>query len=63
MAKKIQSKNALAFIFATVVLDTIGIGIIFPIELFPTFVSKSLLLLSFIAATLIPLITWNIRNN
>ena len=31
MAKKTQSKNALAFIFATVVLDTIGIGIIFPI--------------------------------
>ena len=31
MAKKIQSKNALAFIFFTVVLDTIGIGIIFPI--------------------------------
>ena len=31
MNKKVQSKNALVFIFATVVLDTVGIGIIFPI--------------------------------
>ena len=31
MLKKTQSKNALVFIFCTVALDTIGIGIIFPI--------------------------------
>lgn len=31
MEPKTQSKNALVFIFVTVVLDTIGIGIIFPI--------------------------------
>ncbi len=31
MKKKTQSKNALVFIFCTVILDTIGIGIIFPI--------------------------------
>ncbi len=31
MGKKTHSKNALVFIFTTVALDTIGIGIIFPI--------------------------------
>ena len=37
------------------------IGIILPVELFPAFVSQSLLFLSFLIATFIPTIIWKLR--
>ena len=40
---------------------SILIGILFPIAYFPEFVSQSLLFLSFIFATFIPILTWKIR--
>ena len=42
---------------------SILIGILFPVDLFPSFVSQSLLFLSFLTATFAPLLTWNIKNN
>ena len=37
------------------------VGIIFPIELFPKFVSQSLLILSFLIATFFPVTIWKLR--
>jgi len=37
------------------------VGIILPIELFPTFVAQSLLFLSFLVATFIPVAIWKLR--
>ena len=37
------------------------VGIILPIELFPPFVSQSLLFLSFLVATFIPISIWKLR--
>ena len=41
---------------------SILIGILFPSNLFPSFVSQSLLFLSFIVATFVPLLTWHIKK-
>ena len=38
------------------------IGILFPVDLFPSFVSQSLLFLSFLTATFVPLLTWNLKK-
>ncbi|MDC0216043.1 sodium:solute symporter [Candidatus Pelagibacter sp.] len=40
---------------------SILVGIAFPVELFPTFVSQSLLFLSFLVATFIPAAIWKLR--
>tara|TARA_Y100000590_G_scaffold170166_1_gene194732 strand:- start:233 stop:1663 length:1431 start_codon:yes stop_codon:yes gene_type:complete len=40
---------------------SILVGIILPIELFPNFISKSLLFCSFFVATFVPILTWRIR--
>ena len=42
---------------------SILIGILFPVDLFPSIVSQSLLFLSFLTATFAPLLTWNLKNN
>ena len=41
---------------------SILIGILFPVDLFPSFVSQSLLFLSFLTATFAPLLTWNLKK-
>ena len=41
---------------------SILIGILFPIDMFPSFVSQSLLFLSFITATFTPVIIWRIKD-
>ena len=41
---------------------SILIGILFPVDLFPSFVSQSLLFLSFLTATFVPLLTWNLKK-
>ena len=41
---------------------SILIGILFPIDMFPSFVSQSLLFLSFLTATFAPLLTWNLKK-
>ena len=41
---------------------SILIGILFPVDLFPSFVSQSLLFLSFVVATFVPVITWKVRD-
>ena len=41
---------------------SILIGILFPIDMFPSFVSQSMLFLSFVVATFVPIITWKVRN-
>ena len=41
---------------------SILIGILFPVDLFPIFVSQSLLFLSFLTATFVPLLTWNLKK-
>ena len=40
---------------------SILIGILFPVEFFPPFMAQSLLFLSFILSTLIPMTTWKIK--
>ena len=40
---------------------SILIGILFPSSYFPTFMSQSLLFMSFLAATFVPLLTWKIK--
>ena len=40
---------------------SILIGILFPLEFFPPFMAQSLLFLSFILSTLIPMTTWKIK--
>jgi len=37
------------------------VGIIFPSELFPIFVSQSLLFLSFLVSTFVPVVIWKLR--
>ena len=44
------------------VSKSILIGILFPIDMFPSFVSQSLLFLSFVVATFVPVITWKVRD-
>ena len=41
---------------------SILIGILFPADMFPSFVSQSLLFLSFVVATFVPVITWKVRD-
>ena len=41
---------------------SILIGILFPIDMFPSFVSQSLLFLSFVVATFAPVITWKVTE-
>ena len=40
---------------------SILVGILFPTGFFPEFVTQSLLFLSFIAATLLPVLTWKVK--
>ena len=40
---------------------SILVGIIFPVDFFQTFVSQSLLFLSFILATFVPILTWKLK--
>ena len=40
---------------------SILVGILFPIDFFPSFVSQSLLFLSFLVATFVPIFTWKIK--
>ncbi len=40
---------------------SILVGILFPIDFFPNFISQSLLFLSFLIATLVPVFTWKIK--
>jgi ABC-type uncharacterized transport system permease subunit len=40
---------------------SILVGYILPVDLFPNFVSQSLLFLSFIIATFLPVITWKLK--
>ena len=40
---------------------SILVGILFPIDFFPSFVSQSLLFLSFLIATFVPIFTWKIK--
>ena len=40
---------------------SILVGILFPIDFFPKFVSQSLLFLSFLIATFVPIFTWKIK--
>ncbi len=42
---------------------SILVGILFPIDFFPSFVSQSLLFLSFLIATFVPIFTWKIKEN
>ena len=42
---------------------SIFVGILFPIDFFPSFVSQSLLFLSFLIATFVPIFTWKIKEN
>jgi hypothetical protein len=37
------------------------VGIIFPANLFPTFIAQSLLFLSFLCATFVPVVIWKLR--
>ena len=70
--KKISEKNAYISIiiglFVGLLLfpspdysKSILIGILFPISNFPIFISQSLLFLSFLLATFIPILTWKIK--
>ena len=40
---------------------SILVGILFPIDFFPSFMSQSLLFLSFLIATFVPIFTWKIK--
>ncbi len=40
---------------------SILVGILFPVDFFPSFVSQSLLFLSFLIATFVPIFTWKIK--
>ncbi|MDC0142686.1 sodium:solute symporter [Candidatus Pelagibacter sp.] len=70
--KKLNEKTA----YISIILGLIGgfllfpvpdfsksllVGIIFPTELFPVFIKQSLLFLSFLIATFLPVITWKIK--
>ena len=70
--KKLNEKNAYISIILGLIVGfllfpspdfskSLLVGIIMPIEFFPTFVSQSLLFLSFISATFAPILTWKLR--
>tara|TARA_B100001741_G_scaffold136955_1_gene112789 strand:- start:452 stop:1882 length:1431 start_codon:yes stop_codon:yes gene_type:complete len=70
--KSISEKNAYVSILIGIISGllffpspdfskSILVGILFPNDFFPTFVSQSLLFLSFLIATLIPVFTWKIK--
>ena len=42
-------------------LKSLLVGIIFPIEVFPSFISQSMLFLSFLVATFAPVTTWRLK--
>ena len=70
--KKLSEKNAYISIiiglFVGLLLfpspdfsKSILIGILFPVSNFPTFMSQSLLFMSFLLATFVPIVTWKIK--
>ena len=70
--KKLNEKNAylsiLIGLFVGLILfpspdfsKSILIGIVFPVSSFPTFMTQSLLFLSFLFATFLPIFTWKIK--
>ena len=70
--KSISEKNAYISIIIGLVVGllffpspdfskSILVGILFPINFFPDFVSQSLLFLSFLLAILVPIFTWKIK--
>ena len=70
--KSINEKNAYISIIIGIVAGllffpspdfskSILVGILFPIDFFPSFVSQSLLFLSFLIATFVPIFTWKIK--
>ncbi len=70
--KSISEKNAyISIIFGIAVgllffpspdfSKSILVGILFPIDFFPSFISQSLLFLSFLIATFLPIFTWKIK--
>ena len=70
--KSIKEKNAYISILIGLIVGlllfpspdfskSILVGILFPIDFFPNFVSQSLLFLSFLLATFIPVFTWKIK--
>ena len=71
-SKSLNEKNAYTSIIFGLLLGfllfptpdfskSILVGILFPIEFFPQFMSKSLLFLSFVIATFIPIFSWKIK--
>ena len=70
--KKLSEKNAYVSIiiglFVGLLLfpspdfsKSILIGILFPVSNFPTFMSQSLLFMSFLLATFVPIVTWKVK--
>tara|TARA_E500000331_G_scaffold248999_1_gene239413 strand:+ start:1 stop:1431 length:1431 start_codon:yes stop_codon:yes gene_type:complete len=70
--KPISEKNAYISIIIGLVVGllffpspdfskSILVGILFPVNFFPDFVSQSLLFLSFLLATFVPILTWKIK--
>ena len=70
--KSIKEKNAYISILIGLIVGlllfpspdfskSILVGLLFPINFFPEFVSQSLLFLSFLLATFVPIFTWKIR--
>ena len=70
--KKLNEKNAylsiLIGLFVGLILfpspdfsKSILIGIVFPVSSFPTFMTQSLLFLSFLFATFLPILTWKLK--
>ena len=70
--KKISEKNAYTSILIGLLAGlllfpspdfskSILIGILFPVSNFPSFVSQSLLFLSFLFATFLPILTWKLK--
>ncbi len=70
--KSISEKNAYISIIFGITLGllffpspdfskSILVGILFPIDFFPSFISQSLLFLSFLIATFLPIFTWKIK--
>ena len=49
-------------LFSKVFSKSLLIGILLPVESFPTFVSESLLFLSFLTATFVPMGIWKLRK-
>ncbi len=71
-SKKLEEKNSYISItiglFAGLLLfpspdfsKSLLVGIIFPIDLFPSFISQSLLFFSFILSTFVPIFTWRLK--